>query len=107
MFVLLCYPVSIYMLQLLSTGRPISSLFICFIILSYRNITCISCCIFNSLYFNSFQCGIIVQPHPVLTIRTYHFIFTVLVVFNMGLLYHLTLACGYDTCINSFTFTVF
>ena len=27
MCVLLCYPVSIYMLQLLSTGRPISSLF--------------------------------------------------------------------------------
>ena len=26
MYVLLCYPVSIYMSQLLSTGRPISSL---------------------------------------------------------------------------------
>ena len=34
MWVLLCYPVSIPMSQLLSTGRPISSLYIDFIISS-------------------------------------------------------------------------
>ena len=42
MCVLLCYPVSFHMLQLLSTGRPISSLMI-FLCLSVRHILVILC----------------------------------------------------------------
>ena len=69
MCVLLCYPVSIHMSQLLSTGRPISSLFLLmFEFFMFQNIfsgSLVQCHFSNCALCNLFLCTRLVQKRVV------------------------------------------